>query len=94
MPFHIDFIGVIILLTLIVGTQIIVNVRTVLTIKYYARTLMKKREVAMQTGEYSLHYEQAHQIMYGLQKDRLMSVRKTIWGKIILIFLSAKFYEI
>jgi cell division protein FtsL len=51
MPFHIDIIGVTILLMLIVSTQIIVVIRTVQTIKYHARSLTKGREEAIQSGE-------------------------------------------
>lgn len=94
MPFHIDLIGVAILLILIASVQVITVIRTVRSIKYHAHFLLKEREEAMQNGEYSVHYEKAHQIMYGLQRDRLEHIRKSFWGKILSTIVTIKFYEI
>lgn len=94
MPFHIDLIGVAILLILIASVQVITVIRTVRSIKYHALLLLKEREEAIQKGEYSVHYAQAHDSMYGLQKDRLELITKTFWGKIISKILTNKFYEI
>ena len=94
MPFHIDLIGVAILLILIASVQVITVIRTVRSIKYHALLLMKEREEAIQKGEYSVHYAQAHDSMYGLQKDRLELIAKSFWGKIISKILTNKFYEI
>ena len=93
MPFHIDVIGVVLLLVLIASVQVITVIRTVRSIKYHAHWLLKEREEAIQKGEYSVHYAQAHDLMYGLQKDSLELIAKSFWGKIISKVLTNKFYE-
>ncbi len=94
MPFHIDPIGIAMLLILIASVQVITVMRTVRSIKYHAQLLLKEREEAIQKGEYSVHYAQAHDFMYGLQKDRLELIAKSFWGKIISKILTNNFYEI
>jgi hypothetical protein len=94
MPFHIDIVGVAILLIVIASSRIIVVIRTVQSIKYHAHLLLKEREDAIQNKEYSVHYAQAHETMYGLQRDQLEHIRKSFWGKILSRIVTKKFYEI
>jgi len=94
MPFHIDVIGVAFLLILIASAQIFTVIRTVQSIKTHAHLLLKEREDAIQNREYSVHYAQAHETMYGLQRDRLEHIRKSFWGKIVSTIVTNTFYEI
>jgi hypothetical protein len=94
MPINLDFIGVGILLFLIMSVQLLSFVRTVRAIKSHAASLLVSRDNAIQSGDYSLHYEKAHAILLALQKERLISLRQTLWGRLAAKLFSDKFYEI
>lgn len=94
MSIHFDLIGVGLLLTLVVGVQVLSHVRTVHAIKTHARSLLLSRDEAIQSGDYSVHYEEAHIVLLALQKEKLLSLQKTIAGRICASLLSERYYEI
>ncbi|MBP6994039.1 hypothetical protein KBB12_02250 [Candidatus Woesebacteria bacterium] len=94
MPDHIDIIGVALLAMFIVGTQLISVVRTVKSVKSHAHLLLQLRDDAVQKGKYSIHYDKAHTVMYGLQREKLDAIRHTFFGAVVARVLSESFYEI
>lgn len=94
MNFRIDFIGAGILLSIIFASRIIGVIRTVHSIKSHAQALRLARDTAIQKGEDSVHYQQAYTMLYNLQKERLITIKKSFWGVLIGKIATKKYYEI
>ncbi len=86
-------VGLVILLVVILGVQIIVFVRIVSSIKSRIQDLKSIRDEAIQSGKHTEDFEKAFSMLDQVQREKLLAMRETFWGKILKHIFTGTSYE-
>lgn len=86
-------VGLVVLLVVILGVQIIVFVRIVSSIKSRIQDLKSIRDEAIQSGRHSADFEKAFGMLDQVQREKLLAMQGTFWGKLFKDLFTGTSYE-
>lgn len=92
LPF--DMRGILLLLAFILLTQILITYRVIRAIQVQISQINTQKSKAMNAHVYTIHYEQAYEALLEIQKQRLIQIKSSFWGKLFGYITSQKIYEI